>query len=80
MLARCMSPWIDSFGPSAFVPINGSLRGHDGAVWLHARAPKFKGARQNWTAPKQIQEPGELEQENLNKFKNSDSEKDERLN
>ena len=41
------------------------MRGHDSSVWVHARAPKFKGARPNWTAPKQIQEPGELEQENI---------------
>ena len=47
------------------MPINGSLRGHGGSVWVHARAPKFKGARSNWTAPKQIQEPGKLEQENI---------------
>ena len=60
-----MSPWIAPFGPSAFVPINSSLRGHGGSVWVHARALKFKGARPNWTAPKQIQEPGELEQKNI---------------
>ena len=65
MLARCMSPWIAPFGPSAFVPINGSLRGHDGSLRVLARAPRFKGARPNCTAPKQIQEPGKLEQENI---------------
>ena len=47
------------------MPINGSLRGHDGSVWVHARAPKFKGARPKWTASKQAHEPGELEQENI---------------
>ena len=47
------------------MPINGSSRGHDGSVWVHGTAPKFKGARPNWTAPKQIQEPGELERENI---------------
>ena len=67
VIAQCMSPWIAPFGPSAFVPINGSLRGHDGSVWVHARAPKFNAAlaRPNWTATKQIQEPGELEQGNI---------------
>ena len=67
MLARCMSPWIAPFGPPAFVPIKGSLRGHGGSLWVHAGAPKFKGAwsRPNWTSPKQIQEPGELEPENI---------------
>ena len=54
-----------AFDPSAFVPVNGSLCGRDGSVWVHVRAKKFKRARPNWTAPKQIQESEEFEQENI---------------
>ena len=48
------------FDASACVAFYGLLLDRDGSLWVHARATNFKGACLNWTAAKQIQEPGDF--------------------